>query len=1132
MNRRIASLGLVSLLACGAQAQITSTWNKITAATHSWTDAANWNNGVPNAAGDVALVTTLTALYATQTINLNLPLTLGRLDLLNQWYASRIIAPNGGSLTFNSAGGNATFNHANIYRLDTFGAPITLNTNLVLNSYSRSEFGYGGAVPGQGLNITNSIDGPGGVIKTGSGMVWLSNINNPFGGSLAIEQGWLYAAHLASLGASSSAIPMGSAGRLGGLLWGGAQVFTRELALTGAGARLTPVSTLNLGNVVSGPGALMVLGGYRSATVSVNFTNAADNTYAGPTLAASGRIEANVANRVIPGDVAVTYGGRLTLQAANNVGGTVEVLSRDLGAPVVSLLSYVRVKSDFVPTLSTNASGVFEWVGNSGPNLNAALAAGPLGGGYMAYGGGGTYTGDALAPNLDNVYRFAMQADGGYPGGNVTLNRAGSVGVLTGNRSVVVSAPTVLGQWSMGNGLILSDANDFTGSLTVHPGSWVRGYAQTAVGASPFGHATGAVHLAGGYLDLQGVSGGQAVSKGALTIRGQTLLSLNAAGTYPTALSFASLSRLERASLAITAQQNSMGSNETVKIVSGAPVNDAQGMVAPWMVEYYGSSFLSYDSTTGFAKRAFTSTDLSTAGATDIVNAPGGAISGARTVHALRTTGVLSSAGPGDVLTIGSGGLILINSGSTLYHSANIDFGSAEGVLHIASVAGTPRTHVFSGKFTGGNGLTIGSFFVGNGCPSVMMTSSVPSTISGTLTINQGFVACNSNSLAGFTNIVINGSRPADSGNAQTSAFRPHGGNLTIPSGVTITVGQEGGMVHNAYGSEGNLTIDGRITGGTLIIGSEHAGRSITMNSALNDYTGGTYVIGGPTLVGVNGKMGTGDVIIGGSEGNRRAMLYLYGTDNIHDSARVILASLNYGEANGLALQAAGETIGSLEGSGTVFFNRAGGSVLTLGGNNASTEFYGSFSDYYLSPGVTTYTGTVVKVGSGTFTLWGEGRHGGGTRVEQGTFRVNGALDTGVRVEAAGTLDGTGAVGPVINNGGTVGGSLTMTSLVLGSGSKVAAALNGTTPVSGYSQLTVQSAVNLNNSTLQLTLGFAPEVGQTFTILNGTAVSGQFASGSTITATYGGKAYPFSITNTGDAVVLKSLAQGSVFTIK
>jgi autotransporter-associated beta strand protein len=178
-------------------------------------------------------------------------------------------------------------------------------------------------------------------------------------------------------------------------------------------------------------------------------------------------------------------------------------------------------------------------------------------------------------------------------------------------------------------------------------------------------------------------------------------------------------------------------------------------------------------------------------------------------------------------------------------------------------------------------------------------------------------------------------------------------------------------------------------------------------------------------------------------------------------------------------------------------------------------------------------------MGTGRFTLWGENTYSGGTEVSNGTLVVNNWINPvgPVVVRPGATLDGLGTVGVVSNLGGTVKGNLYMRQLVMAAGATNAVTLNGTNAASQYGQLNVSEGVTLDG-TLQLTLGFAPAIGQSFTILNntsGSTISGQFANGTGVTASYGGRTYYFRIdTNGGDGndVVLTRLVTGTIMTIR
>jgi autotransporter-associated beta strand protein len=164
--------------------------------------------------------------------------------------------------------------------------------------------------------------------------------------------------------------------------------------------------------------------------------------------------------------------------------------------------------------------------------------------------------------------------------------------------------------------------------------------------------------------------------------------------------------------------------------------------------------------------------------------------------------------------------------------------------------------------------------------------------------------------------------------------------------------------------------------------------------------------------------------------------------------------------------------IGSLSGAGSVLVTTGG--ALATGFDNTSTTFSGVMSGQ----------GTLLKDGSGTLTLTGSTTYTGPTTVNGGTL--------------AGTVSLAGPL--VVNSGGTVSpgtaspGILGSQNATFGAGSTFSVRLNGTGAGSGYDELGVSGPADLSSSpTLNVTLGFASAVGDTFTILTSTAgTSGAF----------------------------------------
>ena len=109
-----------------------------------------------------------------------------------------------------------------------------------------------------------------------------------------------------------------------------------------------------------------------------------------------------------------------------------------------------------------------------------------------------------------------------------------------------------------------------------------------------------------------------------------------------------------------------------------------------------------------------------------------------------------------------------------------------------------------------------------------------------------------------------------------------------------------------------------------------------------------------------------------------------------------------------LDLNGNAQAIGSLKGvSGSKVY--LGSGALTVGSDGASTTFAGNISD---TGGLHNGTGgSLTKVGAGTLTLSSDNTYTGSTRIEAGTFLVNGSLaNTAVSVFSGATLGGNGRI--------------------------------------------------------------------------------------------------------------------------
>ncbi len=97
-------------------------------------------------------------------------------------------------------------------------------------------------------------------------------------------------------------------------------------------------------------------------------------------------------------------------------------------------------------------------------------------------------------------------------------------------------------------------------------------------------------------------------------------------------------------------------------------------------------------------------------------------------------------------------------------------------------------------------------------------------------------------------------------------------------------------------------------------------------------------------------------------------------------------------------------TIASLAGAGDVTANSGSDVNLTVGGNNTSTTFSGTFNNY---PGTPSARLSLTKVGSGTMTLTSTGNYSGGVAINDGVLSISSDANLGA---AAGTLAFGGGV--------------------------------------------------------------------------------------------------------------------------
>jgi autotransporter-associated beta strand protein len=442
--------------------------------------------------------------------------------------------------------------------------------------------------------------------------------------------------------------------------------------------------------------------------------------------------------------------------------------------------------------------------------------------------------------------------------------------------------------------------------------------------------------------------------------------------------------------------------------------------------------------------------------------------------------------------------------------------------VHMTQVAGFYWVNYYHGDFLtyGSYGLTRVTNFVtdinsAGATDNVKITAANP-TLSADRTVN---------SLTLYTTVAAAGQ--LDGTNTLTLAsgavnlcfaYNPHGGRLTIGPKLNFN-GQEAiFFVH-----QGPFQLNGILsnTGGNgltvNLLGNNNNGAASLWLNAANTYTGPTTVNGG--------------------------LLRVWNT-TIPAASPVVI-----NEGGGIDMRQGNLTIASLAGMGYVWFqneNGSGNTTLTVGSDNTSTTFAGTILNN--GPSASGIVGSVVKTGTGTWSLSGTNGYTGATTISGGGLVVDGALSACtnvVTVQTGAFLGGTGTVGRAVavNSGGLLAAGLTnsvgtlniSSNLNLQAGAILDVQITDTTL---YDRIAVGGAVNLNSnsgagSTLRLSAARTFRSGQQFLIIDTqstNALQGAFALGSGVSA--GGNRFAISYTGgTGNDVVLTVLPKGTMISV-
>jgi fibronectin-binding autotransporter adhesin len=593
--------------------------------------------------------------------------------------------------------------------------------------------------------------------------------------------------------------------------------------------------------------------------------------------------------------------------------------------------------------------------------------------------------------------------------GTTTMTN-GSLQISGANVDTLAGTISGAGNVTVGDGitatsLTLLGANTYTGTTTINPLSTVQ-VGNGTLGTSQLGSANasnaGPVVVNGTLLiNISNTTGGSNAGDWTNSFSGSGLITMAGTtdgveflGSFTGFTGNISVGNGDRFQIGVAASSPFSASNITIAsggAMFGAPSGTFTGNISfggvGWSNDSGGKNY-------GALRFSSTSTLAGTVTLTSSVseiNQDGGATD--------ITGPIVDGNGGAAVLALtsnggGTGGmLILSNSNNNWGGGTDIECGTivlgANGALGVGPLAlGTPASGAYAGT-------TVGSGLVAN--------------VAGTL------------NLAGF-NATVTG----------LAAEGTLGGVIESTTGSpTLTFAGANGSASTFSGLiENGIAL--AVNSGTLILTGANTG---TVNlTGTNTYTGGTTVNGGELVVGNLSAIGSSPTpVVSG------------GTLNFGGNAFTLTQlTVNSGSAD---VNGAGIAVGTLTGTGGAFTNSsATPGTLTLNGNTNSS-WGGSFQDGASALNVNYNS-------SGTMTLSGNSTSTAGTfNLNSGAVVVTGSLASGGNVMVAGnsSLSGTGSVGNVTLNGGTITPGTTP-------GSIAAFTMNSLTADGGVLQASISSA--------------------------------------------------------------------------
>ncbi len=956
---------------------------------------------------------------------------------------------------------------------------------------------------------SGAIIGPASLVKSNTGTLTITALNNSFTGRTVIGGGTVVVAELDAVGYPSPlGNPPGGATNL--ILSGNATLRVTGESYTDRGMTLNAgTNTLEVFNAadqltiagqIVGSGALQKTGpGTLALTVA--------NTFSGGTVIKNGTVSLGsvAGNQTGVGTGPVTLdNGRLSmidLQASENCAWPLVVPTNSTG----------WLDCDGRCTLSgalTGGGAFTVWI----PYVRTDFS-----GNWSAFSGQIFVTSDSAGGN------FRCNNSAGYPLAKINIgstaslqNRGGgtptiSIGELSGAAGSNASGGTgndgIAANWSVGglntSATFAGNTYNNVGFIKVGTGTWtwtgtnISHTGQTTVnGGTLLINGNAALSTAPVTVGASGTLGGAGTIGGATTVNGKLSPGNNAIG----AITFNNSVTLAGGSTTFIEINKSSAAKDLVN-VSGTLI--------------YGGTLqvtnLSGTLTNGDSFQIFSA--VAHGGTFSTLNLPTLATNLFWDTNAIYTSGLLAISGvvisnppaTNSVLVWkGDGGgnvwdnassanwldasnnIVVFNPGNeanfTDAGSNNVPVILSGTLQSSALVVSATKNYTF-----GGSGLIGGTnALIKSGVGALTFTNTVNNTFTGGTIISNGIVALGTDSGKNQKDLAL-GTGPVFIGSGGQLRLGGDSGNTQVQHFITNPITLDGGTIFGVDGDQHftNSTFNVAAGGGTLL------GRWLNKDLLIESKLTGSGAL---------------TVNYGGGAASPGALVYFGNALNTYNGTLTVLTnaialSSPYALSNAVVNAAGTGTSANLTWSGVttiVLGGLSGAGNIALGANQLIVGNAGGFTSY---SGALSGTGSLVKNGGGTFTLTGTHSYTGATTGSNGTLLVHGSLGNSTVTIWSGKLGGNGSLaGPVnIRSGATLApgasiGTLTVSnSVTLFSGSTTLMEI-GKLPTTNDILKTTGLLTFAGNLLVTNSSGNALSAGDSFKLFDAATATGSFNS--------------------------------------